>query len=138
MYSISKKIKIEKQASVVKTTFSNDEIIPTAVVKFSCCNCGHENAVEITPYESGFPIFQIFNENKVLSKSELMQNAMVTETAKNMLHLGEITVNNLPTLYFGTDCESCHSKYICVFSYGEKQPGLTLLTVSGVWMYEEI
>jgi hypothetical protein len=67
-----------------------------------------------------------------------MQNAMVTETAKNMLHLGEITVNNLPTLYFGTDCESCHSKYICVFSYGEKQPGLTLLTVSGVWMYEEI
>ena len=72
MYSISKKIKIGKQVSVVKNTFSNDEIVPSAVVKFSCCNCGHENTIEITPYESGFPIFQLYNEDKVLSKSELL------------------------------------------------------------------
>ncbi|MCS3869617.1 hypothetical protein J3D55_002533 [Chryseobacterium ginsenosidimutans] len=137
MYSISKKISIGKQASVAKSTFSNDEIAPSAEVKFTCCNCGHENAVEIIPYESGFPIFQIYNKDKVLSKNELIKNGFVTETMKNMLHFGELTVNNLPTLYFGTNCQSCDSKYICVFSYGEKQPGLTLLTISGVWKYEE-
>ena len=138
MYSISKKINIGKRVSVVKDTFSNDEIAQSADIKFTCCNCGHENKVVITPYETGFPIFQIYNEEKVLSKNELLKNGIVTETFKNMLHFGELTVNNLPTLYFGTNCESCDSKYICVFSYGEKQPGLTLLTVSGVWNYNEI
>jgi hypothetical protein len=138
MYSILKKISIVKQASVEKSAFSNDEIGHSAEIKFTCCHCGNENAVEITPYESGFPIFQIYNEDKVLSKNELLKNGLVTETMKSMLHFGELTVNNLPTLYFGTDCQSCDSKYICIFSYGEKQPGLTLLTISGVWKYEEI
>jgi len=138
MYSISKKIKTGKQATVAKNIFSNDEIVPSAVVKFSCCSCNHENTVEITPYKSGFPIFQIYHEDQIISKEELLHNGMVTETVKNMLHFGELTVNNLPTLYFGTDCPFCQSKYICIFSYGEKQPGLTLLIISGVWEYEEI
>ncbi|SDR15241.1 hypothetical protein SAMN05421664_3818 [Chryseobacterium soldanellicola] len=137
MYSISKKIKIGEKAAVVKSIFSNDEIVPSAVTKFTCLHCGHENTVEIIPYESGFPVFQIYNEDKIASKSELLQNKMVTETQKNAQHFGELTVNNLPTLYFGTDCPSCHSKYICVFSYGEKQPGLNLLTISGIWKYNE-
>ncbi|MCS3532490.1 hypothetical protein [Chryseobacterium sp. JUb7] len=135
MYSISNKISLGKQASVTKNNFSNDEIIPSAVVKFTCCDCGHENVVEIKPYETGFPVFQLFHEDKVLSKNELLENRLVSETPKNMIHFGELTVNNLPTLYFGTSCISCHSKYICVFSYGEKQPGLTLLTISGIWKY---
>lgn len=138
MYSISKKIFIEKQVSVVKNTFSNAEIGNSAEVKFKCCNCGHENIVKITPYESGFPIFQLYNNERVLAKNELLKNKIVSETSINLLHFGELTVNDLPTLYFGTDCQSCHSKYICVFSYGEKQPGLTLLTISGVWKYDEI
>ncbi|ASK29141.1 hypothetical protein CEY12_03030 [Chryseobacterium sp. T16E-39] len=138
MYSISKKINIRKKALVAKTTFTNDEIIPSAVTAFTCCDCSHENAIEIVPYQSGFPILQIYENNKVLSKNELLINAAVTETSQGMSHFGELTVNNLPTLYFGTDCSSCHSKYICVFSYGEKQPGLTILTISGVWKYEEL
>ncbi|MDQ0594506.1 hypothetical protein QFZ37_002875 [Chryseobacterium ginsenosidimutans] len=138
MYSISKKITISKQASVIKSSFINDEIGQSAEVKFTCCNCRLENKVEITPYETGFPIFQIYNEDEVLSKNELLRNGIVSETFQNLLHFGELTVNNLPTLYFGTNCQFCGSKYICVFSYGEKQPGLTLLTISGVWKYEEI
>jgi hypothetical protein len=138
MYSISKKIFIEKQVSVAKNMFSNAEIGNSAEVKFKCCNCDHENIVKITPYESGFPIFQLYNNEKVLAKNELLKNKIVSETSINLLHFGELTVNDLPTLYFGTDCPSCHSKYICVFSYGEKQPGLTLLTISGVWKYNEI
>lgn len=138
MYSISKKILIEKQIAVEKDSFSNAEIGHSAAVNFKCCNCGHKNSVKITPYESGFPIFQLYNDEKVLAKKELLRNNIVSETAVNLLHFGELTVNNLPTLYFGTDCPSCHAKYICVFSYGEKQPGLTLLTISGVWKYNEI
>ncbi|MBB6235910.1 putative RNA-binding Zn-ribbon protein involved in translation (DUF1610 family) [Pedobacter sp. AK013] len=138
MYSILKKISIEEQVSVEKDTFSNAEIGHLAEVKFNCCNCGHENTIKITPYESGFPIFQLYNEEKVLAKNELLRNKIVSETSKNSLYFGELTVNDLPTLYFGTDCPSCRSKYICVFSYGEKQPGLTLLTISGVWKYNEI
>ena len=138
MYSISKKITIGKQASVAKNSFINDEIYPFAEIGFSCCNCGHKISVEIKPYESGFPIFQIYNEDKVLSKNELLKNEMVFETSYNVTYLGDLTVNNLPTLYFGTDCSSCHSKYIGVFSFGEKQPGLEILTVSGIWSYEEI
>ena len=138
MYSISKKILIEKQVAVEKDSFSNAEISQSAAVKFKCCNCGHENNVKIIPYESGFPIFQLYNDEKVLTKNELLSNNIVSETAVNLLHFGELTVNNLPTLYFGADCPSCHAKYICIFSYGEKQPGLTLLTISGVWKYNEI
>ncbi|WP_316845508.1 hypothetical protein [Pedobacter psychrodurus] len=138
MYSISKRIFIENQVSVEKDRFSNAEIDLLAGAKFKCCNCGQENTVKITPYESGFPIFQLYNNEKVLAKDELLRHKIVSETSKTSLHFGELTVNDLPTLYFGTDCPSCGSKYICIFSYGEKQPGLTLLTISGVWEYNEI
>jgi len=138
MYSISKKIGIREKAYVVKNIFSNDEIIPSAVTTFTCCDCSHQNSIEIIPYESGFPIFQIYHNDKVLSKNELLQYKIVTQTSNRMLHLGELTVNNLPTLYVGTRCTSCGSSYFCVFSYGEKQPGLTLLEISGVWKYEEL
>jgi len=138
MYSISKKIFIEKQVPVEKNIFSNDEIGQLAEVKFKCSDCGEENTIKITPYETGFPVFQLYNQEKVLAKNELLGNKIVSETSRNSLHFGELTVNDLPTLYIGTDCPSCGSKYICVFSYGEKQPGLTLLTISGVWKYNEI
>lgn len=136
MYSISGKINIGRPVVVVKNSFANSEI-KSAEAKFICNHCNHENVVKIVPYESGFPIFQLYNEERVLSKQELVKNNIVSETSKNLLHFGELTVNNLPTLYFGTNCQSCQSKYICVFSYGEKQPGLELLTISGVWEYKE-
>jgi len=137
MYAITKKIQIVNKAIISKDTFINDEISPSAELKFICCNCTHENLVNITPYESGFPVFQLYHENKILSTDDLLKNSMVKETQKNMLHVGEFTFNDLPTLYFGTDCESCATKYIGIFSYGEKQPGLEILSVSGIWEYAE-
>ncbi|PTT74454.1 MULTISPECIES: hypothetical protein [unclassified Chryseobacterium] len=137
MYAITKKIQIVKKATVSKDTFINDEISPSAELKFICCNCTHENLVNITPYESGFPVFQLYHENKILSINDLLKNSMIKETQKNMLHAGEFTFNDLPTLYFGTDCGSCGIKYIVIFSYGEKQPGLEILSVSGIWEYAE-
>lgn len=138
MYSISKKITIGNQVFIPKNSFVNNEIYPSVEIRFSCCNCGHENSIEIKPYESGFPIFQIYDEGRVLSKNEMLENKLVSETDYKADYLGELTVNNLATLYFGTDCSSCHSKYIGVFSFGEKQPGLEILTISGIWSYKEI
>jgi len=138
MYSISEKINITGKASVEKSTFINDEALPSATTTFTCCHCGNKNTIAIAPYESGFPILQLYHEDKVLSKSELLQHGIVNGTSQSMFHFGEVTVNNLPTLYFGTNCSSCRSKYIGVFSYGEKQPGLMILTLSGVWKYEEL
>lgn len=137
MYSISKKIKIAKKALTQKDSFINNEIIPAAVTQFTCCECGHKNTVEIFPYQSGFPIFQIYHENQVLSKSDLLKNQMVGETSQRMQHYGELTVNDLATLYFGTNCTSCNTSYICIFGYGEKQPGLEMLNISGIWEYQE-
>ncbi|WP_278353062.1 hypothetical protein [Chryseobacterium gleum] len=136
MYSISEKISITGKASVEKSSFINDEALPSAITTFSCCDCGNKNSVAIAPYESGFPILQLYHEDKVVSKDELLKHGMVNRTSQRMLHFGEFTANDLPTLYFGTDCTSCHSKYICIFSYGEKQPGLEILTISGIWKYE--
>lgn len=137
MYSISNKINISKKAVLAQNTFINDETIPSVSTTFTCCSCGHENNIEITPYTSGFPILKVYQEDQVLSGNELLKNGMVSETPQTMSHLGALTVNNLPTLYFGTDCSSCHATYICVFSYGEKQPGLTTLNISGIWEYED-
>lgn len=138
MYSISKKIKIGDKALLQKDRFINDEAIPAAVTQFTCCICGLENIIAISPYQSGFPIFQIYHEDKVMPKSELLKNQMATQTSQRMQHYGELTVNDMPTLYFGTQCISCNTNYICVFSYGEKQPGLEILNISGIWEYQEV
>ncbi|WP_326981380.1 hypothetical protein VUJ46_14085 [Chryseobacterium sp. MYb264] len=135
MHSLAKKIQLVKQAFPTKTSFCNGETSPSAVTSFECCECGHQNPLKITPYESGYPIGLLYHKDQVISKEELLRHKLVTKTAKNFLHFGEFTVNNLPTLYFGISCTFCRTGYICIFSYGEKQPGLTLLTISGIWEY---
>lgn len=138
MYSISSPISIRKKALLEKNTFINDEIGHSVITRFICCECSHENTVEIIPYQSGFPVLQLYHDDKIVSGSELLRNGMVAETLQSMLHFGELTVNNLPTLYFGTSCKTCYSRYICLFGYGEKQPGQTILTISGVWKYDDL
>lgn len=138
MNSISKKIKIVNRAKVSKDLFITGEIAPHANTEFTCCKCQSKNDLKITPFETGFPILQIYDENKILTKKELLENKMLTETSIWMEHFGELTVNDLPTLYFGTACNNCQTGCICIFGYGEKQPGLTLLQISGVWQYEYV
>jgi hypothetical protein len=72
---------------------------------------------------------------KVLTKAEIIKNKMASETSPWASYLGEITLNDLPTLYFDTACQKCNTRYIVVFCYGEKQPGLIILEISGVWNY---
>jgi len=137
MYSLSKKINIGTQADVLKTVFRNEEADPHAAVTYTCNHCRQRNTLEITPYESGFPVLQLYDERKVISGEELLKTGAIAKTSDSRQHFGALTVNDLPTLYFGTSCRFCQSKYLCLFSYGEKQPGLNILTVSGIWQYEE-
>lgn len=135
MYSLSSKIGILKRAEISKAKFINDQIGQMVITEFTCCSCGHQNKIELIPYESGFPIIQLYSDAKVLNEGELLENKMLTKTTPWMQHLGELTFNDLPTLYFGTECENCNSKFMGIFCYGEKQPGLTILEISGVWEY---
>lgn len=101
------------------------------------CSCGNEEQISITPYESGFPLAQLYHYQQFISTSQLLARGMAKETAPFYHHLGAYTVNNLPTFYFKTVCEQCHQKRITVFSFGEQQPGLEVLTISGTWKLEE-
>jgi hypothetical protein len=135
LYPISEKIIVGKKAVLDKERFINEEIGRLAEVRFACCQCGNRNTVELKPYESGFPVLQLYEHEKVLSGNDLLKNGMAETTSPERLYLGKITVNDLPTLYFGTGCLICSSKYIGIFSYGEKQPGLEILKISGIWNY---
>jgi len=135
LYPISEKIIIGKKAVLEKDLFINEEIGRSAEVRFTCCQCGNRNVIVLTPYESGFPVLQLYEHEDVLSGNDLLKNGMAEETAQDRLFLGKITVNNLPALYFGTSCTACSSAYIVVFGYGEKQPGLEMLKISGIWNY---
>lgn len=135
MFKIKNKIEIQSSSPNADRIFRNEEINPFAASSFKCCKCGHHNEFKITPYETGFGFKEIYQENKVLSKKEVLEHRIATETSVWASYLGDLTVNNLATLYFGTACKNCHSNHIVVFCYGEQQPGLTILEISGVWCY---
>jgi hypothetical protein len=137
MFRINKKIEIQSLATNTNHIFRNEEINPFVISSFECCNCNYKNEFRITPYETGFGFLEIYQEEKVLSKEEILKNKIATETSRWVSYLGEITVNDLPTLYFGVTCEKCYSNHLIVFCYGEKQPGLLILEISGVWCYIE-
>lgn len=134
MFRISSKIEIQSLSLNTNRIYRNEETNPFITSVFKCCKCDHENELKITPYETGFGFFEIYKDNLILSKREILENKIATETSNWASHLGELTVHNLPTLYFGILCEKCRSNHLVVFGYGEKQPGLTILEVSGVWM----
>lgn len=135
IYPIQQKIRITNRAMVDKTTFINDETVPCISTQYTCCHCEKKNVLTITPYESGFPVFKLYHHEEVLSVTTMLEQGMVQTTHHHMLHLGEFTVHNLPTLYGGLTCSQCNTGHIVVFGYGEQQPGLTRLEISGVWEY---
>jgi hypothetical protein len=135
MFRIKNKIEIQGLCPNTDRVFRNEETSPFAASSFKCCKCGHENKFKITPYEAGFGFLEIYQDNKVLSKKEVLENRIAVETSGWASYLGDLTVNNLATLYFGTACGKCHSHRLVVFCYGEQQPGLTILKIAGVWYY---
>lgn len=135
MEAITSMSRVGEQLLCRPTTFYNDACY-SAVTNLQC-SCGSEEQLSITPYESGFPLAQVYHFQELISTSQLLARGMAKATAPIYQHLGAYTVNNLPTFYFKTVCEYCHQKRITVFSFGEQQPGLEVLTISGTWKLEE-
>ncbi|MCC6702170.1 MAG: hypothetical protein IT221_11645 [Fluviicola sp.] len=133
--------------AITTTSRVGDQLLcrPTVFYNDACfsaetnlqCSCGNEEQLSITPYESGFPFAQVYHFQQLISTSQLLARGMAKETAPFYQHFGAYTVNNLPTFYFKTVCDQCHQKRITVFSFGEQQPGLEVLTISGTWKLEE-
>lgn len=137
MYRIDNRIEVKEKVYVTKSTFINEETRPFVNTFFRCSLCNKENYLKIEPYKSGFPIMDLYSENEHFIE-DMLENNMVKETSKYYKHYGEYTVNELPTFYFGLECESCTSKYIVISSFGEKQPSLDICYISGVWKYIDL
>jgi hypothetical protein len=133
MYKILNKIQIKQQVDLTKKIFINEQLNHPIITSFYCCNCQHKNELIIIPYKTGFPLLDLYVNSDILNENEILQNKIASNTSKQALHHGNYTVGNLPTLYFGNKCEECEMKYLVVFSLGEKQPGLEILEISGVW-----
>lgn len=136
MYRIEHKIKLVQAAATGRNIFHNEETRPEAKTTYHCCRCDHTNVLYITPYGSGFPISDLYEEEgKGTGREALLEHKLLSPTSRWMQHLGPLTVRDLPTLYFGMDCAICHTPHLCIFGYGEQQPGLEILAISGVWQY---
>jgi hypothetical protein len=135
MFRINNKIQLQSLSPNTNHVFRNEETNPFVSSSFKCCKCNHENKFKIIPYETGFGFLEIYQDNNVLSKEEILEKKIATETSSWASYLGDLTVNDLATLYFGMACEKCHSNHLIVFCYGEKQPGLVVLEISGVWNF---
>jgi hypothetical protein len=134
MFRINSKFCVGKSASISEKKFMNEQMNPSAKGTFNCCKCRTENSFSITPYETGFPFSELY-KNNFLSEIEITKNRIATKTSNWLGHLGEYTVNDLPTLYFGISCENCKTSHLLVFGCGEKQPDLFICEISGIWSF---
>ena len=138
MHRIEGKIKIDCLSQVSEKIFINEQIDPIAESFFYCCDCNAANRFDIIPYETGFPFVELYKNENVLSEKMILENRIASKTSSWASYLGDYTVNNLPTLYFGVYCKHCSAIHLLVFGYGEKQPGLTICEISGVWKIDLI
>ncbi|VDH15450.1 Uncharacterised protein [Algoriella xinjiangensis] len=135
MEKIIHKINILKKVEIFKKIFINDAIDKGIKTEFYCSNCSSQNEINIILYKTGFSFSELY-ETGILDEKDIIEYKMASKTSENYEYLGKYTVNNLPTLYFHIRCNKCLEKYIIIFSYGEKQPGLEVCEISGAWYYK--
>lgn len=129
-------IRLLSQVSLPNHQFINEELWPAAITDFACLICLGRITIEIVPYRTGFD-FQVLHELGYLTEDQIVQANLAKESSKRLNKLGEYLVGNLPTLYFVKACPNCREKYLVVAGCGEKQPGLWLCQISGVWHVED-
>ncbi|WP_103865493.1 hypothetical protein [Aquimarina sp. I32.4] len=137
MNKIEKNIKLLKEITPTKDEFINEELRPSVKTSFNCCNCSANNEIEITPYQTGFPFFQVY-KNNFLSVKSILNNKIASCSSSWASHFGEYLVYDLPTLYFMKKCDTCNEKFLIVFGYGESQPSKWVCKISSIWQIEEI
>lgn len=135
MKEITEKIKIKEKVSIYKAKFFGSEVLRGVETEYHCCSCNHKNKIKIIPYDTGRYFGELLNNN-ILLKETILKNKMASEPKRNK-HYGELLVGDLPTLYSKEECNKCEEKYLIVFGIGEKQPGMWLCEISGVWAYEK-
>lgn len=129
-------IRLLSQISLSKYKFINEELWPAATTTFTCPVCSGDVAIEIVPYQTGFD-FQALHKSGYLTGDQIVRANLAKESSSKFNYLGKYLVVSLPTLYFVQVCPSCKEKYLVVAGCGEKQPGLWLCQISGVWNIEE-
>lgn len=135
MYKIESKIDIKNRMSVYKKTFINEELFPKVKTRFICANSNRGQDIEIIPFKSGFLFHELY-EKEYLQRQTILKEGIAKAPIFNN-HSKDLRVWNLPTFYYGIQCENCLQKYIVVFGLGEQQPGKTVCQISGVWSYDE-
>lgn len=136
MFTINDNIHVCQLANISEKKFINEQMNPSANSSFHCCKCSTENSFSITPYETGFPFLELYKNKNLLPEKEIVENKIAEKTSEWASYLGEYTVNDLPTLYSGISCINCSETHLLVFGYGEKQPGLSICEISGIWSIE--
>lgn len=124
MNKIENKICLIRSADVVKKYFINKELIPKVESFFYCSNCQYKNKLSITPYKTGFPFNKLYTTG-ILSQEDIVKYRIAVNLAYN-----------LPILYFSITCEYCKKHFLVIFIFGEKQLGLDICEILGVWEYE--
>jgi hypothetical protein len=51
------------------------------VIPYRCLICSCNNELLITPYKTGYGFLEIYSEDKVLSKDEIIRNKIATQTS---------------------------------------------------------
>lgn len=132
MNKIIGKIKLLKKIKIEKEEFINNELKPFMSTQITCLNCLENIEINIIPFQTGFPFFQIYR-NEYLSIDKIIEEGLAKKSSAWSSHHGEYLVYDLPTLYFKQVCHSCKEKFIIVFGLGESQPGKWICKISGVW-----
>ena len=136
MQPLHQSIQLQEAIALDKKRFINEEIYPQINQSFTCCVCQNKVNMQIQPFKTGSPLDTLYKGNKVLDTGTLIQHKIITKANHHSKHWGEFLHNDLPTLYFLAHCTNCKAgTYIGFFSYGEKQPGLDILSIAGVWKY---
>jgi len=137
MEKADKPLKIIDKSHLCQDEFTNNQLTPSVVTNFNCCNCNQNNQIKIVPYKTGFPFSSLYLNN-FLSKEDILDFKIATVSSKWSLHLGVYLVKNLPTLYFIEKCTHCSKNFLIVFGLGESQLGKLVCKISGVWLLKDM
>lgn len=131
MQPIEHRIKLLRKIDLSKDEFINDELKPFVSFSFKSNN-DNLISVEIKPYQTGFPFFNLYRNNYI-SEAEINEEKMAKPASRWASHYGEYLVYDLPTLYFQMNDPISNENYLVIFGLGESQLGKGVCKISGVW-----
>jgi DNA-directed RNA polymerase subunit RPC12/RpoP len=130
---LAKKFRIQNKVLLPKRTWETKKVSKNVNDEFYCTECQEKIQFNIKPFQTGHPLSELYDEQSIIRKEELVRNNVAQKSYSWQSHLGELVINNKPALYDSISCPNCSSTYLLVFGFGESQPGRFTVEVSGVW-----